>query len=108
MKTREHSASIPLLFFTELWKRFGHCLVAGIFILSLEDVLQEFGINETGSAGLCGTFIALFFLAPFAGGLLAERLNGYSRSLYIVYRGAPQHVTLHSSPEDRNIIDKDL
>ncbi len=38
-------------------------------------------MNEAESADLYGTFIALVFLTPFIGGLLADRFFGYQKSI---------------------------
>ena len=40
-----------------------------------------FAMNEAESADLYGTFIALVFLTPFLGGLLADRYFGYRKSI---------------------------
>jgi len=82
-KQRNHPKGLPYLFFTEMWERFGYYLMIGIFTLYLKDVKQGFGLNEKDSSDLYGTFIALVFLTPFIGGLLADRVLGYRRSIYI-------------------------
>jgi len=43
----------------------------------------DFGMTESESADLYGTFIALIFLTPFIGGLLADRVLGYRKSIII-------------------------
>jgi proton-dependent oligopeptide transporter, POT family len=80
---RKHPKGLPYLFFTEMWERFGYYLMIGIFTLYLKDADKGFGLNEKESADLYGTFIALVFLTPFVGGLLADRVLGYRRSIYI-------------------------
>src|SRR3954468_3789210 len=82
-ENRKHPKGLPYLFFTEMWERFGYYLMIGIFTLYLKDAEQGFGLNEKDSADLYGTFIALVFLTPFIGGLLADRVIGYRRSIYI-------------------------
>ena len=44
----------------------------GIFTLYLKDVKAGYAMTEAESADLYGTFIALVFLTPFIGGLLAD------------------------------------
>lgn len=83
MSQRKHPKGLPYLFFTEMWERFGYYLMIGIFTLYLKDAEQGFGMNEKDSADLYGTFIALVFLTPFIGGLLADRILGYRRAIYI-------------------------
>ena len=76
-----HPKALPFLFFSEMWERFGYYLMIGIFTLYLKDVKAGYSMTEAESADLYGTFIALVFLTPFIGGLLADRYLGYRRSI---------------------------
>jgi POT family proton-dependent oligopeptide transporter len=78
---KQHPTALPFLFFSEMWERFGYYLMIGIFTLYLKDVKEGFAMTEAESADLYGTFIALVFLTPFLGGLLADRYLGYRRSI---------------------------
>lgn len=77
----QHPKALPYLFFSEMWERFGYYLMIGIFTLYLKDVKEGFAMTEAESADLYGTFIALVFLTPFLGGLLADRYFGYRKSI---------------------------
>lgn len=77
----KHPAGLPYLFLSEMWERFGYYLMIGIFTLYLKDVKAGFAMTEAESADLYGTFIALVFLTPFLGGLLADRYFGYRSSI---------------------------
>jgi len=77
----KHPKALPFLFFSEMWERFGYYLMIGIFTLYLKDVEEGFAMTEAESADLYGTFIALVFLTPFLGGLLADRYLGYRKSI---------------------------
>lgn len=77
----KHPKALPFLFFSEMWERFGYYLMIGIFTLYLKDVKAGFAMTEAESADLYGTFIALVFLTPFLGGLLADRYFGYQKSI---------------------------
>ena len=66
-----------------MWDRFGSYLMIGIFTLYLKDGEAGFAMTEKESADLYGTFIALVFLTPFIGGLLADRYLGYKKSIII-------------------------
>jgi POT family proton-dependent oligopeptide transporter len=79
----KHPKALPFLFFSEMWERFGYYLMIGIFTLYLKDVKTGYAMNEAESADLYGTFIALVFLTPFIGGLLADRYLGYRKSIII-------------------------
>ena len=78
---KKHPKALPFLFFSEMWERFGYYLMIGIFTLYLKDVKQGYSMTEAESADLYGTFIALVFLTPFIGGLLADRYLGYRKSI---------------------------
>ncbi|MFM9005391.1 MAG: peptide MFS transporter, partial [Flavobacteriales bacterium] len=81
--SRKHPKALPFLFLSEMWERFGYYLMIGIFTLYLKDAETGFGMSEKESADLYGTFIALVFLTPFIGGLLADRYLGYKKSIII-------------------------
>lgn len=82
-KTRKHPKALPFLFFSEMWERFGYYLMIGIFTLYLKDSVSGFGMTEAEASDLYGTFIAFVFLTPFIGGLLADRVLGYRKSITI-------------------------
>lgn len=79
----KHPAALRYLFLSEMWERFGYYLMIGIFTLYLKDVKAGFAMTEAESADLYGTFIALVFLTPFLGGLIADRYWGYRKSIII-------------------------
>ena len=82
---RKHPRALPFLFFTEMWERFGYYLMIGIFQLYMTASIAEggLGFDRKDAADIYGTFIAFVFLTPFLGGLLADRVLGYRRSIYI-------------------------
>jgi POT family proton-dependent oligopeptide transporter len=80
---RKHPKALPFLFFSEMWERFGYYLMIGIFTFYLKDTVDGFGMSEAEASDLYGTFIAFVFLTPFIGGLLADRVLGYRRSITI-------------------------
>jgi proton-dependent oligopeptide transporter, POT family len=78
----KHPRGLYFLFFSEMWERFGYYLMVGIFFLYMTDA-QKGGLElDKGTASdIYGTFIALVFLTPFLGGLLADRVLGYRLSI---------------------------
>ena len=80
---KSHPKALPFLFLSEMWERFGYYLMIGIFTLYLKDVEAGFAMTEKEASDLYGTFIALVFLTPFIGGLVADRYLGYRKSIVI-------------------------
>lgn len=80
---KSHPKALPYLFLSEMWERFGYYLMIGIFTLYLKDVEAGFAMTEKEASDLYGTFIALVFLTPFVGGLVADRYLGYKKSIVI-------------------------
>ncbi|WP_291128273.1 peptide MFS transporter [Flavobacterium sp. UBA7682] len=80
---KSHPKALPYLFLSEMWERFGYYLMIGIFTLYLKDVEAGFAMTEKEASDLYGTFIALVFLTPFIGGLVADRYFGYKKSIVI-------------------------
>lgn len=78
-----HPRALYVLFFTEMWERFGYYLMIGIFFLYLIDPLKHGGkgFDNSAAADIIGSYIALVYLTPFIGGLLADRILGYRRSI---------------------------
>ncbi len=83
MAKAKHPSGLPFLFLSEMWERFGYYLMIGIFTLYLKDVKDGFAMTEAEAADLYGTFIALVFLTPFLGGLIADRYWGYSKAIVV-------------------------
>ena len=79
----KHPKALPYLFLSEMWERFGYYLMIGIFTLYLKDVEAGFAMTEKEASDLYGTFIALVFLTPFIGGLVADRYLGYRKSIIL-------------------------
>ena len=80
---KSHPKALPFLFLSEMWERFGYYLMIGIFTLYLKDVEAGFAMTEKEASDLYGTFIALVFLTPFIGGLIADRYLGYKKSIVL-------------------------
>ncbi|MFN0189707.1 MAG: peptide MFS transporter [Bacteroidia bacterium] len=81
--SKKHPSGLPFLFLSEMWERFGYYLMIGIFTLYLKDVKEGFAMTEAEASDLYGTFIALVFLTPFLGGLIADRYWGYTKAIVI-------------------------
>ncbi|KAA9041818.1 peptide MFS transporter [Ginsengibacter hankyongi] len=79
-----HPKSLYVLFLVEMWERFAYYLMVGILLLYLiDDKTGGKGLTEKMGADIVGSFIALVYLTPFIGGLLADRYLGYIKSIFI-------------------------
>ncbi len=87
MSSRKHPKGLMILFFTEMWERFGYYLMLGIFTLYMiapeTAKFAGLGLSNMQAADIYGTYLALVYLTPFFGGLIADRLLGYRKSIYI-------------------------
>ena len=78
----KHPKGLSVLFFSEMWERFGFYLLLGILQLYLTDAENGgMALDRKNAADIFGTFIALVYLTPFLGGLIADKKWGYSRSI---------------------------
>jgi POT family proton-dependent oligopeptide transporter len=80
-----HPKGLWYLFGTEMWERFGYYLMLGIFSLYMIDGWNNggMGFDATKKSDIYGTYLGLVYLTPFIGGLLADRILGYRKSIVI-------------------------
>ena len=81
----KHPRGLYVLFFTEMWERFGYYLMIGIFLLYLTDTTGHGGrgLDVVSAVSIVGTYVALIYLTPFIGGLVADRYLGYTKSIFL-------------------------
>lgn len=83
-KVGKHPRSLYVLFFTEMWERFAYYLMVGILLLYLTDSRTGGkGFSQALGADVVGSFIALVYLTPFIGGMIADRYLGYTKSIFL-------------------------
>jgi len=80
---QSHPKGLWYLFGTEMWERFGYYLMLGIFSLYMLDGWNNggMGFDPAKKSDIYGTYLGLVYLTPFIGGLLADRVLGYRRSI---------------------------
>lgn len=83
MAESKYPKGLFYLVFTEFWERFGYYLMIGIFFLYMTTDNKDGGMGweRSTSSDIYGTFIALAYLTPFMGGLLADLKLGYRFSI---------------------------
>ena len=80
-----HPRGLYVLFFTEMWERFGYYLMVGILYLYLHDTIANGGrgMDVAAASSIVGSYVALVYLTPFLGGLVADRFIGYRVSIFM-------------------------
>ncbi len=69
-----------VLFFTEMWERFGYMAVQMLLVLYL---IKKFHYADTHAYTLLATFDVLLFTTPVIGGYLADRYLGFRKAIFI-------------------------
>ncbi len=80
MNRKRQPKGLYLLFFTELWERFGFYMVQTILILYMSKGLEY---SDTKSYLLYGAFSSMLYLTPVIGGYLADRFIGFQQSIVL-------------------------
>ena len=75
-----HPKQLYLLFFTEMWERFSFYGMRALLILFMVGQLK---FNDTKANLIYGAYNALVYLMPLFGGILADKILGYKRALYL-------------------------
>ena len=75
---KNHPKGLAVLFFTEMWERFGFYTMLAILALYMD---EHFRIPKEVSGNIYGIFVAFVYFTPMFGGLLADRWLGYGRSI---------------------------
>ena len=70
-----HPPGLYMLFFAEMWERF--CFYGMRALLTLYMVSEVFSYSDAQATAVYGSYNALIYLTPIAGGILADKLLGY-------------------------------
>lgn len=80
MSQEKQPRGLYLLFFTELWERFGFYTLQTIIILYMTKAMM---LSDSQAYLLYGTFSSMLYLTPVIGGYLADRYLGFQRAIII-------------------------
>jgi POT family proton-dependent oligopeptide transporter len=75
-----HPKGLFVLFFSNMGERFGYYTMLAIFSLYLQD---HFGFDETKAASIYGYFLAAIYFMPLIGGIIADNLLGYGKTVLV-------------------------
>jgi POT family proton-dependent oligopeptide transporter len=79
-----HPKGLYVLSLTEMWERFSFYLMIGIFYQYLVDS-QTGGMAWSGekAASVVGSYLGLVYFTPFIGGIIADRLLGCRKTVFL-------------------------
>ena len=73
-----HPKGLYVLFFTEMWERFGFYTMLAIFVYYMQ---ENFGWDATTATNVYGIFLAGVYITPVMGGWLADNVLGYGKTI---------------------------
>lgn len=75
-----HPRGLYLLFFAELWERFGFYSVQALLVLFL---VKHYGYHDDEAYAFFGAYSALIYTSPVIGGYLADRILGFRKAIIL-------------------------
>src|SRR5262245_23552744 len=78
-----HPPGLYVLFFTEMWERFGFYTMGAMFTLYLRNPDQGFGWTAENATVLNSWYLMFVYASPLIGGWIADRGLGYRNSVLI-------------------------
>src|SRR5262245_54766628 len=78
-----HPPGLYVLFFTEMWERFGFYSMLAMFTLYLKNTNQGFGWTSEDATQLYANYLMFVYASPLIGGWIADRGLGYRNSVLI-------------------------
>ena len=70
-----HPRGLAVLFFTEMWERFGFYTMLSIFVLYLDEFFHFTNVGQ-----IYGLYLAFVYFTPVGGGFIADRI-GFRRTI---------------------------
>lgn len=82
---RGHPKGLYTLFATEMWERFSYYGMRALLVLYLTATWDDhgFGLARADALAIYGIFTGLVYLTPVLGGLLADKILGQRKSIFI-------------------------
>ncbi len=75
-----HPRGLYVLFFTEMWERFGFYTMLAVFVYYLG---ENFGWDAATVTNIYGLFLAGVYITPLLGGWIADNLLGYGKTIML-------------------------
>jgi POT family proton-dependent oligopeptide transporter len=77
---KKHPRGLLVLFFTEMWERFGFYIMMAIFTLYMD---QSLGWDDARKGNYYGWFLGAVYFVPILGGWLGDRIFGHRNAIRI-------------------------
>ncbi len=77
---KNHPRGLLVLFFTEMWERFGFYIMMAVFTLYMD---QSLGWNDAQKGNYYGWFLGAVYFIPMLGGWLGDRVFGHRNTIRI-------------------------
>lgn len=77
---KNHPRGMVILFFAEMWERFGFYIMMAIFVLYMDN---EFGWPDSQKGNFYGWFLAGVYFIPVLGGYLGDKLFGQIKTIVL-------------------------
>ncbi|MBN23056.1 MAG: MFS transporter [Bdellovibrionaceae bacterium] len=74
----KHPGGLYVLFFTEMWERFSYYGMRALLVLYM---VNQMKYADTDAYGIYAAYGALVYASPFFGGMIADRILGYKKSI---------------------------
>ena len=78
---KNHPKGIMILFFTEMWERFGFYILMAILVLYMD---KEFGWSDSVKGDYYGMFLGLVYFIPLFGGYIGDKLWGQIKTVKVI------------------------
>jgi len=75
---RNHPRGLMVLFFTEMWERFGFYIMMAILYLYME---KSLGWDDNRKGNYYGIFVGMVYFVPILGGFLGDRVLGQRHTI---------------------------
>ncbi len=75
---KDHPKGLFVAFFANMGERFGYYTMIAIFAMFLQ---AKYGFNSATTSHIYGFFIAAIYFLPLFGGLLADKVLGYGKTI---------------------------
>jgi POT family proton-dependent oligopeptide transporter len=75
-----HPKGLIVAFFTNMGERFGYYTMIAIFVLFLQ---AKYGMDATKASNVYGFFLFFVYFFPLIGGLIADKVFGYGKTISI-------------------------